>query len=710
MNHTQVNEAGLKEEDVTSSKGFPQRFPGDPASGKQRSGIEGSEGDARPHLPPTPVGVAAKGKVDVDEYVFMADQQDDEKDSGQGTVAAVTRAAVVMATQPVSSPQMASRHPLNPASSSQPTTRLRSLSEDRLLSGTTKNLQAPPPRPSQAPPPHSSQTPPLRPPVPPQLPDEYVDMSNNDDDPTYAVPPDALMPEEDTDVVSTLLLGTGEDGLNALIIHMMNESVHLRTQPPLPPQSVPTRVPRPNLVQAPASSRSSSALVQQRSAGSSPPGVRKEPQTPPIKAPKPTNKIKVGDAVMEVESKADLHDELRQKFGQKSRSATELEVAADTSDPKVKPMLNKKKLFGSKDGEGTGAQASPTHKPLEHTISSPVPLTTEAGGARVFVAHCDYTSQTEGCLSFSKGDRCVLVKNTPGGWWMVSINGKEGWTPSDYWDEDVKVRQVRPLPIVPADKKPKEGRGVMATVAGTTAESPSLTPSATSGGVPGTIPPLSLENDKQLSDNIELKKACPSVSAVKAKPSVPTPFKKNTPEKPVPQSRPTKPVSSAPPGAPVAPVIKNGEMPIPPLRHNGELPPGGVANGALVGGRNGDPDVEDVLGESSDFRNAPWFVGKMEREKAEQVLKEYGRQREFLVRERVGKDGYFAISIRHHYSFKHFNIDPTNDGKYLMGPLVFGTLDEIVTHYQSNSLFIHDGQHVTLGQPVKLKNRGEKPS
>ena len=178
---------------------------------------------------------------------------------------------------------------------------------------------------------------------------------------------------------------------------------------------------------------------------------------------------------------------------------------------------------------------------------------------------------------------------------------------------------MRPLPIVPADKKPKEGRGVMGTVAGTTAELPSLTPSATSGGVPGTIPPPSLDNDKQLSDNIELKKACPSVSAVKAKPSVPTPFKKNTPEKPVPQSRPTKPVSSAPPGAPVAPVIKNGEMPIPPLRHNGELPPGGVANGALVGGRNGDPDVEghdetqegvgeseysllsDVLGESSDF-------------------------------------------------------------------------------------------------------------
>ena len=30
---------------------------------------------------------------------------------------------------------------------------------------------------------------------------------------------------------------------------------------------------------------------------------------------------------------------------------------------------------------------------------------------------------------------------------------------------------------------------------------------------------------------------------------------------------------------------------------------------------------------------------------------QYGRQRDFLVRERVGKDGFFAISIRHHYRY-----------------------------------------------------------
>ena len=166
-----------------------------------------------------------------------------------------------------------------------------------------------------------------------------------------------------------------------------------------------------------------------------------------MKAPKPMNKIKVGDAIVEVESKADLHNELREKFGRKSKSSGNLDTPLtpkdDASDGKAKPTVKKRALFGSKNVESNGMPASPSHKPLEHTISSPIPLTSEGGAPRMFVAHCDYTSQTEGCLSFSKGDRCVLVKNTPGGWWMVSINGKEGWTPSDYWDEDIKVRGRR---------------------------------------------------------------------------------------------------------------------------------------------------------------------------------------------------------------------------------------------------------------------------
>lgn len=69
----------------------------------------------------------------------------------------------------------------------------------------------------------------------------------------------------------------------------------------------------------------------------------------------------------------------------------------------------------------------------------------------------------------------------------------------------------------------------------------------------------------------------------------------------------------------------------------------------------------------SSLEECPWFVGGMEREKAEQFLidvsqtiivlvalidngkSQKGRQREFLIRERKTKKGYYALSIRHHY-------------------------------------------------------------
>lgn len=56
-------------------------------------------------------------------------------------------------------------------------------------------------------------------------------------------------------------------------------------------------------------------------------------------------------------------------------------------------------------------------------------------------------------------------------------------------------------------------------------------------------------------------------------------------------------------------------------------------------------------------------------------------------------------------SFRHFNIDPTADGHYCMGTLTFQNIEDAIYHYQQNSLFIHDGQRVTLGQPVRRRTR-----
>ena len=55
---------------------------------------------------------------------------------------------------------------------------------------------------------------------------------------------------------------------------------------------------------------------------------------------------------------------------------------------------------------------------------------------KTYLAIESYDSQAPGCLSFNAGDRCILVRQSNGGWWYVNIGGIEGWTPGDFWQED----------------------------------------------------------------------------------------------------------------------------------------------------------------------------------------------------------------------------------------------------------------------------------
>ena len=68
---------------------------------------------------------------------------------------------------------------------------------------------------------------------------------------------------------------------------------------------------------------------------------------------------------------------------------------------------------------------------LQHATSSPDVL------PKTYISISAYESQTEQCLSFSVGDKCVLIQQSKDGWWLVNIGGREGWTPGEYWEEDI---------------------------------------------------------------------------------------------------------------------------------------------------------------------------------------------------------------------------------------------------------------------------------
>ena len=106
----------------------------------------------------------------------------------------------------------------------------------------------------------------------------------------------------------------------------------------------------------------------------------------------------------------------------------------------AKRSVSPPNLIPSNEREGS------PHRPLIHTVSEPQMKQESAKMAGVnfpktYIAKYSYASQTEGCLSFSAGDKCVLVSQTRDGWWLVNIGGREGWTPGDFWDEDVRVRE-----------------------------------------------------------------------------------------------------------------------------------------------------------------------------------------------------------------------------------------------------------------------------
>lgn len=116
-----------------------------------------------------------------------------------------------------------------------------------------------------------------------------------------------------------------------------------------------------------------------------------------------------------------------------------------------KPEAAKKKPYHKFKIPGSESKPEPViSSPLmtasEHKESNPtpppptVPPPSSSKHQKTYTAIENYTSQAHGCLSFTTGERCVLIKQSTGGWWYVNISGQEGWTPGEFWEEEKRVR------------------------------------------------------------------------------------------------------------------------------------------------------------------------------------------------------------------------------------------------------------------------------
>lgn len=98
--------------------------------------------------------------------------------------------------------------------------------------------------------------------------------------------------------------------------------------------------------------------------------------------------------------------------------------------------------------------------------------------------------------------------------------------------------------------------------------------------------------------------------------------------------------------------------------------------------------------------DAPYFIGSLSRCECEDLLMQYGLHLDFVVRESSNLVGQFALSVRHSDHVHHFPIALTEDNKYYIGKHRFKTIENVISYYQRNDLFIdEDGSAVHLGNP-----------
>lgn len=99
-------------------------------------------------------------------------------------------------------------------------------------------------------------------------------------------------------------------------------------------------------------------------------------------------------------------------------------------------------------------QTSPSKK-----TPPPRPSSSPAQQHPSYVAVADYTGEDDSSLSFKEGDKVDVIELNDGGWWYVSIKGREGWVPSTFIERSqVSSKPDRPKPPQPSGQPRQKTR------------------------------------------------------------------------------------------------------------------------------------------------------------------------------------------------------------------------------------------------------------
>lgn len=104
----------------------------------------------------------------------------------------------------------------------------------------------------------------------------------------------------------------------------------------------------------------------------------------------------------------------------------------------------------------------------------------------------------------------------------------------------------------------------------------------------------------------------------------------------------------------------------------------------------------------SSFGDELWYYGKMSRQKCEELMMRSAKELDYLIRESTQKFASFVLSVKYGGKIRHFPIELTPSGRYVIGKHAFDGLTEIVTFYKTHALFYTQNKEaVTLGESFR---------
>jgi len=273
------------------------------------------------------------------------------------------------------------------------------------------------------------------------------------------------------------------------------------------------------------------------------------------------------------------------------------------------------------------------------------------------IAKYSYQAQQEDELSLTKGDKIIVLEKSSDGWWKCDLgNDKIGWIPSNYVIEETNENEKNGL----STNKLNGNENGNQTNGKNTIVNDLPAPPIQFIELVIALYSFKCENDEELSfekgEQLEIidKPACdPDWYMAKN---------------------------------------KLGETGLIPKNYVQTL----TNDEKLLLEKN---KFDSLKEKDSKLNNKTWYYGAISRGNCDQLLNDFGKDGDFLVRDSESANGDFSVSLKAPGRNKHFKVHFENS-VYCIGQRKFNSLDELIEHYKKAPIYTgSDGEKLYLIKP-----------